>query len=84
MIIMARFICVDPRQQTDLWMPQSSVLAAVELVLQQLDLEQGERSSESVARPPEVSHSADRWAREQRPVTMTGSERSHESEIPWQ
>jgi hypothetical protein len=37
-----------------------------------------------VARPPEVSHSADRWAREQRPVTMTGSERSHESEIPWQ
>jgi len=38
---------VDPRQQTDLWMLQSSVLAAVDQVLQQLDLEQIERSSEA-------------------------------------
>ena len=38
---------VDPRQQADLWMLQSSVLAAVEQVLQQLDLEQSERSSEA-------------------------------------
>ena len=38
---------VDPRQQTDLWMLQGSVLAAVEQVLQQLDLEQSERSSEA-------------------------------------
>jgi len=35
---------VDPRGQTDLWMLQSSVLAAVEQILQQLDLEQSERS----------------------------------------
>ncbi|HKF86801.1 MAG TPA: hypothetical protein VKB85_01850 [Propionibacteriaceae bacterium] len=38
---------VDPRQQADLWMLQSSVLAAVEQILQQLDLERGERSSEA-------------------------------------
>jgi hypothetical protein len=38
---------VDPRQQRDLWMLQSSVLAAVDQVLQQLDLEQSERSSEA-------------------------------------
>ena len=36
---------VDPREQTDLWMLQGSVLAAVEQVLLQLDLEQGERRS---------------------------------------
>ena len=38
---------VDPRQQTDLWMLQGSVLAAVEQILLQLDLEQRERSSEA-------------------------------------
>ena len=36
---------VDPRQQTDLWMVHGSVLAAVEQILQQLDLEQIQRSS---------------------------------------
>lgn len=36
---------VDPREQTGLWMLQGSVLAAVEQVLLQLDLEQGERRS---------------------------------------
>ncbi len=36
---------VDPRQQADVWMLQGSVLAAVEQILQQLDLEQEERSS---------------------------------------
>jgi hypothetical protein len=36
---------VDPRQQTDLWMVQGSVLAAVEQILLQLDLEERERSS---------------------------------------
>ena len=35
---------VDPRQQTDLWMVQGSVLAAVEQILLQLDLEERERS----------------------------------------
>jgi len=34
---------VNPREQTDLWMLQGSVLAAVEEVLLQLDLEQGDR-----------------------------------------
>jgi uncharacterized membrane protein YccC len=38
---------VDPREQADLWMLHSSVLAAVEQVLQQLDLEQSERSTEA-------------------------------------
>ncbi len=37
------FIDVDPREQTDLWMLQGSVLAAVEHVLRQLDLERAER-----------------------------------------
>jgi hypothetical protein len=36
---------LDPRQQADVWMLQGSVLAAVEQVLLQLDLEQDERSS---------------------------------------
>lgn len=36
---------VDPRQQTGLWMLQGSVLAAVEELLRQLDLEQIERRS---------------------------------------
>lgn len=36
---------VDPRARTDLWMLQGSVLAAVEQVLLQLDLEQQDRSS---------------------------------------
>jgi hypothetical protein len=38
---------VDPRLQTDLWMLQGSVLAAVEQILLQLDLEQRERRSEA-------------------------------------
>jgi len=38
---------VDPREQKDLWLLQGSVLAAVEQVLLQLDLEQQERSSEA-------------------------------------
>lgn len=38
---------VDPRQQTDLWVVQGSVLAAVEQLLQQLDLEDRERSREA-------------------------------------
>ena len=37
---------VDPREQTDLWMVQGSVLAAVEQVLLQLDLEQEDRRSD--------------------------------------
>jgi hypothetical protein len=40
-------IDVDPRQQTDLWMLQGSVLAAVEHVLRQLDLEHSERRTEA-------------------------------------
>lgn len=36
---------VDPREQQDLWMLQGSVLAAVEQILLQLDLEQIQRSS---------------------------------------
>jgi hypothetical protein len=36
---------VDPRLQTQLWMVQGSVLAAVEHILLQLDLEPTERSS---------------------------------------
>lgn len=39
-------IDVDPRQQTDLWMLQGSVLAAVEHVLRQLDLEHTEHRTE--------------------------------------
>jgi len=38
---------VDARLQTDLWMLQGSVLAAVEQILLQLDLEERERSSEA-------------------------------------
>jgi len=38
---------VDPRARTDLWMLQGSVLAAVEHILLQLDLEERERSSEA-------------------------------------
>jgi uncharacterized membrane protein YccC len=38
---------VDPRQQTELWMLQGSVLAAVEQVLAQLNPELRERSSEA-------------------------------------
>jgi hypothetical protein len=38
---------IDPRIQTDLWMLQGSVLTAIEQVLQELDLEHTERSSES-------------------------------------
>jgi hypothetical protein len=38
---------VDPRKQSDLWMLQSSVLAAVDQILQQLDLEQRDRTSEA-------------------------------------
>ncbi len=38
---------VDPRQQTELWMLQGSVLAAVEEVLRQLDLGDVERRSAS-------------------------------------
>ncbi len=38
---------VDPRQQTELWMLQGSVLGAVEQVLVQLDPEQRERSTEA-------------------------------------
>ena len=38
---------VDARRQTDLWMLQGSVLAAVEHLLQQLDLEQRQRADES-------------------------------------
>lgn len=41
------FIDVDPRQQTDLWMLQGSVLAALEHVLRQLDLERAERRQEA-------------------------------------
>ncbi|MEP6648579.1 MAG: aromatic acid exporter family protein [Lapillicoccus sp.] len=40
-------IDVDPRRQTDLWMLQGSVLAAVEHVLRQLDLEHSERRTEA-------------------------------------
>ena len=40
-------IDVDPRSQTDLWMLQGSVLAAVEHVLRQLDLEHSERRTEA-------------------------------------
>ena len=40
-------IDVDPRNQTDLWMLQGSVLAAVEHVLRQLDLEHSERRTEA-------------------------------------
>ena len=40
------FIDVDPREQTDLWMLQGSVLAAVDHVLRQLDLERAERRQE--------------------------------------
>lgn len=40
-------IDVDPREQTDLWMLQGSVLAAVEHVLRQLDLEHGDRRTEA-------------------------------------
>ena len=40
-------IDVDPRVQTDLWMLQGSVLAAVENILRQLDLEHTERRSEA-------------------------------------
>jgi Aromatic acid exporter family member 1 len=38
---------VDARRQTDLWMLQGSVLAAVEHLLQQLDLEHRQRGDES-------------------------------------
>ena len=38
---------VDPRNQTDQWMLQGSVLTAIEQVLQQLDLEQSERSRDA-------------------------------------
>jgi hypothetical protein len=41
------FIDVDPRTQTDLWMLQGSVLAAVDHVLRQLDLEHSERRTEA-------------------------------------
>jgi Aromatic acid exporter family member 1 len=40
-------IDVDPRVQTDLWMLQGSVLAAVEHILRQLDLEHAERRREA-------------------------------------
>jgi hypothetical protein len=40
-------IDVDPREQTDLWMLQGSVLAAVEHILRQLDLEHSERRTEA-------------------------------------
>jgi hypothetical protein len=40
-------IDVDPRTQTDLWMLQGSVLAAVDHVLRQLDLERSERRTEA-------------------------------------
>jgi hypothetical protein len=40
-------IDVDPRVQTDLWMLQGSVLAAVEHILRQLDLEHSARRSEA-------------------------------------
>jgi hypothetical protein len=40
-------IDVDPRVQTDLWMLQGSVLAAVEHILRQLDLEHTERRAEA-------------------------------------
>ncbi len=40
-------IDVDPREHTDLWMLQGSVLAAVEHVLRQLDLEHSERRTEA-------------------------------------
>ena len=40
-------IDVDPRTQTDLWMLQGSVLAAVDHVLRQLDLEHSERRTEA-------------------------------------
>jgi uncharacterized membrane protein YccC len=37
---------VDPREQTELWMLHGTVLAAVDLVVEQLDLEHAERSTE--------------------------------------
>ena len=40
-------IDVDPKVQTDLWMLQGSVLAAVEHILRQLDLEHSERRAEA-------------------------------------
>jgi uncharacterized membrane protein YccC len=40
-------IDVDPRVQTDLWMLQGSVLAAVEHILRQLDLEHTEHRAEA-------------------------------------
>ena len=40
-------IDVDPRVQTELWMLQGSVLAAVEHILRQLDLEHTERRAEA-------------------------------------
>jgi uncharacterized membrane protein YccC len=40
-------IDVDPRVQTDLWMLQGSVLAAVEHILRQLDLEHSQRRAEA-------------------------------------
>ena len=38
---------IDPRSRTGLWMLQGSVLAAVEHILSQLDLEERERTSEA-------------------------------------
>lgn len=38
---------VDPREQTDLWMLHGSVLAAIEQVVAQLDVEQAERSTQA-------------------------------------
>lgn len=40
-------IDVDPREHTDVWMLQGSVLAAVDHVLRQLDLERAERRQEA-------------------------------------
>jgi hypothetical protein len=40
-------LSVDPREHADLWMLQGSVLAAVDRVLVQLDLEHTERSTEA-------------------------------------
>lgn len=57
---------VDPREQSNLWMLQGSVLAAVEQVLLQLDLDQGERRSAPWLNRYRTSRAAEREPDRQR------------------
>lgn len=58
-----RFLDVAPADDTDAWMLQGPVLAAVEELLRQLDLEQEERSSQAWLRRRPIPALPDAWQR---------------------